>query len=143
MTSEGDETWFHGRRAEIPVFSPDRPAFFASSLEDVSMWAGRGGYVAEAELEVRNPIDDSQLRAIALGMGLEDVYSEGFADFPDVSSYLYNPRIRRKLEELGFDAYRGEDGYLFVTVVWNPAQIRIVDCGRYSEVNAASRAPAP
>lgn len=124
MTLE-DDLWYHGRDVD-PVFDADRPAFFATSREDVEMWAARGGVVLTARLAVTNPAREEVLLTLAEEMGLPDVFDEDFSDFPDVSSYLYEPRVRRRLEELGYDAYRGEDGYLFVTVVWNPDLIQTV-----------------
>lgn len=46
MTLE-DELWYHDWDAD-PVFDADRPAFFATSREDVEMWAARGGVVLSA-----------------------------------------------------------------------------------------------
>ncbi len=120
------EAWFHARKDPIEYFSPDTLAFFTDNDEDLSLWAGRSGYVVTADLQTDNPIGDLALHKLALEMGLEDCFDGEFSDFPDVSSYLYNPEVRRRLEELGFDSYQGEDGYLWVTVVWNPEQIRIL-----------------
>lgn len=95
------------------------------------------------QLDVRNPIDGIALRDLALEMGLEDVFDEGFSDFPDVSSYLYNERVRRKLEELGYDSYRGEDGYLWVTVVWDPDRIRVLSHCPYGVSNTGKTYQVP
>lgn len=111
MTLE-DDLWYQ------PVFDADRPAFFATSREDVEMWAARGGVVLTARLAVTNPAREEVLLTLAEELGLPDVFDEDFV--------LYEPRVRRRLEELGYDAYRGEDGYLFVTVVWNPDLIQTV-----------------
>jgi hypothetical protein len=72
---------------------------------------------------------------IAAELGLPDVFSEDFTDFPDVSTYLEDPQVRRKLEERGFDSYVGEDGYLYVAVVWNPELIRKLTVSPFNEAD--------
>jgi hypothetical protein len=120
-----EELWFHGRDRD-PVFNEDQPAFFAAERNDVEMWAGRGGVVLTAKLAVVKPAGETVLMRIAKELGLEDVFDDEFSDFPDVSTYLYDERVRHRLEQEGYDSYRGEDGYLFVTVVWNPGLIERV-----------------
>jgi hypothetical protein len=134
-----DEFWFHGRDQD-PVFDEDRPAFFATERDDVEMWAARGGVVLTAKLAVVKPVGEEVLMRIAEDMGLENVFDEAFSDFPDVSTYLYDERVRRRLEEEGYDSYQGEDGYLFVTVVWNPSLIERISLEPW---DAADTAPAP
>lgn len=51
-----------------------------------------------------------------------------------MSSYLEYPQMRRKLEELGYDSYVGEDGYLYAAVVWDPELIAMVTVGPLAEV---------
>jgi hypothetical protein len=125
-----EDLWFHGRDQD-PVFNEDQPAFFAAERDDVEMWAGRGGVVLTAKLAVVKPAGEEALMRIAEEMGLEDVFDEEYSDFPDVSSYLYDERVRRRLEEEGYDSYRGEDGYLYVTVVWNPDLIERISLEPY------------
>lgn len=134
------ETWYHARKEPIEAFAPDTLAFFTVNDDDLSLWAGKSGYVVTADLLISNPIGDLALHKLALEMGLEDCYDEAFSDFPDVSSYLYNPDVRRRLENMGYDGYEGEDGYLWVAVVWNPEQIRILS---HEEYVPASERPAP
>lgn len=120
------ETWFHARKDPITHFSPDTPAFFTDNDDDLSLWSGKDGFVVTADIKLANPIGDLALHKLALEMGLEDCFDEEFSDFPDVSTYLYNPDVRRRLEALGHDSYQGEDGYLWVTVVWDPNLISIL-----------------
>lgn len=128
-----EEIWFHGR-SEEPTFDDDRPAFFAPERTDVEMWAS-GGVVLSARLSNVKPAGETALMRIAEELGLQNVFDEKFTDFPDVSTYLYDERVRRRLEEEGFDSYEGEDGYLWVTVVWNPALIEAVSVDPWDEPN--------
>ena len=73
--------WYHARETDNFSFDQDRPAFFSADCEDLSLWTGKDGYVATAVLDVTNPVDDLELRKIALDIGLEDVFSEDFEDF--------------------------------------------------------------
>lgn len=126
------DMWYHARKIPIVGFSDDTPAFFTDNNDDLTLWAGTDGYVVTAELAVSRPVGEAELHRIALELGCDDCFDPDFADFPDVSSYLYDARVRRRLEELGYDGYRGEDGYLWVTVVWNPAAIRITSHETYA-----------
>lgn len=130
--------WFHGRSASEMVFDDDRPAFFAHEREGVEFFAGREGFVLEAELMSVSPCRENHLMEIAAELGLPDVFSEDFTDFPDVSTYLEYPQVRRKLEERGFDSYVGEDGYLYVAVVWNPDLIRKMTVSPFNEADQTS-----
>ena len=135
-------TWFHARSVPVESFGADQPAFFAERLEDLEMW-GEGGHVVEAEIRCDHPVRDLQLHEIALGLGLPDVFDPDFSEFPDVSSYLYDRRVRRILDERGFDGFAGEDGYLFVTVVWNPDQIAVLSHRPFDEALAELRERTP
>lgn len=132
------DTWYHARCEPITSFSADRPAFFTDNDDDLSLWSGKEGFVVKADLRIANPIGDIELHKLALEMGLEDCFNGEFSEFPDVSSYLYNPDVRRRLESLGYDGYQGEDGYLWVSVVWNPAQISVLTHEPY--IHPAQRA---
>ena len=130
--------WFHGRSEPDMIFDEDRPAFFSHEREGVEFFAGSEGFVLEAELLSVSPCRENHLMEIAAELGLPDVFSEDFTDFPDVSTYLEYPQVRRKLEERGFDSYVGEDGYLYVAVVWNPDLIRKLTVSPFNEADQSS-----
>ena len=131
-------TWYHGRKDADMEFEADRPAFFSADRDGVELFSGRDGHVLEAEIMSVSPCREEHLLAIAEALGLPDVYDEEFSDFPDVSTYLEYPEVRRVLESRGFDSYVGEDGYLWVCVVWNPELIRKVAVGPFAEAEPAS-----
>ncbi|NTF17327.1 hypothetical protein G6L37_02625 [Agrobacterium rubi] len=131
--------WYHGRPEETMEFDEDRPAFFSHEREPIGFFAGADGYVLEAEIMSSSPCGETDLMAIAKELGLPDVFDEDFSDFPDVSTYLENPLVRRRLEEMGFDSYAGEDGYLYVAVVWNPDLIRKISVSPFSEADQITR----
>lgn len=117
------DIWYHGRREALP-FNRDRPTFFADKRDDVELWAS-DGVVVTARINTIKPAYEDKLLQLADELGLEDVFSED-SEFPDVSTYLYDERVRRRLDEEGYDSYRGEDGFLYVTVVWNPDLIEVL-----------------
>jgi hypothetical protein len=133
--------WYHGRPGVEMDFDPDRPAFFSCEREGVEFFAGTDGFVLEAELLATSPCRENHLTEIAAELGLPDVFGDDFTDFPDVSSYLENPMVRRKLEEKGFDSYVGEDGYLYAAVVWNPDLIRKLTVSPFAETDLSSTRP--
>lgn len=133
--------WYHGRPVAEMDFEQDRPAFFSCEREGVEMFARRDGFVLEAEILSVSPCRENDLMAIARELGLPDVYDEDFTDFPDVSTYLEDPRVRRILEARGFDSYVGEDGYLYVAVVWEPDLIRKMTVGPFAETDLSSTRP--
>ncbi len=130
--------WFHGRPDTEMGFDGDRPAFFSWEREGVEMFAGRNGFVLEAELLSASPCGEQDLMTIARELGLPDVFDPDFTDFPDVSTYLFDARVRRMLEHRGFDSYVGEDGYLYVAVVWNPELIRKLTVSPFSEADPSA-----
>lgn len=131
--------WFHGRPEEGVAFDADRPAFFASERDGVELFAGEEGFVTTVRIKSIKPASEQVLLELADELGLPDVYGEDFTDFPDVSSHLERPEMRRRLDELGYDSYVGEDGYLYVAVVWNPSLIDVVSLDRFNDVASALR----
>lgn len=125
--------WFHGRNNSGCVFDPDRPAFFAHERDGVEMFAGRSGMVTTARIISHRPATEDVLTKFATELSLPDVYGEDFTDFPDVSSYLEYPEMRRMLEDNGYDSYVGEDGYLYVAVVWDPSRIEIISTDPFND----------
>lgn len=120
-------TWFHGRPPESLAFEEDRPAFFAMLREETEQFAGPNGFVIEARITFTKPIDETALLHLADDLGMEDVLDEEYDGFPGGSDHLFDSRMRRKLDELGYDAYLDYDGPIYTVIVWNPAQIEIVD----------------
>ena len=131
--------WFHGRQSENMAFDIDRPAFFTCEREGVEMFSGRQGFVLEAELLATHPCRETDLLTIASELGLPDVFSDDYTDFPDVSTYLENPDVRRELEKRGFDGYVGEDGYLYVVIVWDPDLIKTISVNPFSDGESQPR----
>lgn len=121
------KTWFHGRRASDLRFEGDRPAFFAAERDQVEQFSGPYGHVIEARIKIERPIDENRLLSIGDEMGLEDVLHEDYDGFPGASDYLFDSRMRRNLEQLGYDGYIDFDGPIYAAIVWNPAQIEIID----------------
>lgn len=117
------DIWYHGRREELP-FQGGRPIFFADKRDDVELWAN-DGVVVTARINTKKPAFEDKLLKLAEELGLDDVFSDD-SEFPDVSTYLYDERVRQRLDEEGYDCYRGEDGFLYVTVVWNPDLIEVL-----------------
>ncbi len=92
--------WFHGSGSEM-IFNEDRPAFFSCERERVEMFAGREGFILEAELLSVSPCWENHLMEIAAELGLPDVFSEDIPDFLDVSTHLDDPQVRCMLDERG------------------------------------------
>ena len=138
-----DSTWHHGRPDESVGFDPDRPAFFASDQEDCGFFAGDLGHQIEARLRIDNPIDEGALLKLAAEMGLEDVYAEDFDGFPGATTHLFDSRVRRRLEDLGYDGYVDIDGYILAAVVWDPSRIEIVGHRAWADREPAPAAMAP
>lgn len=133
------EIWYHGRVHEIAGFDPDRPAFFAKLREEVEPFVGPHGYVVEARITVHRPIDGDALLKLAEEMGLEDVYAEDYDGFPGPSDHLYDSRMRRRLEQLGYDAFMDNDGYISAIVVWDPSKIEILSQEPFEAPSPAMR----
>jgi hypothetical protein len=125
-----DQRWYHGTDHADMRFRPDQPAFFAASPKDAKSFAGKDGYIIEARLDVRRPIDEDRLLNVGVALGIVkdagELFSADYSDFPDVSSFLDHARVRRHLEQLGYDGYWGTDGYFEAAVVWNPDLIHVI-----------------
>lgn len=124
-----DQSWYHGTDRRDVQFAPDRLVFFAADPKHAASFAGRPGFLVKARLSCQHPINEDDLLQVGVTLGIirhaGDLFSADYPDFPDVSSFLSHAKVRRYLEQRGYDAYWGTDGYFEAVVVWNPELIRI------------------
>lgn len=141
-----DRVWYHGTDQQSVQFAPDRPVFFAAAYRDAASFAGDNGFIVSARLTCKQPINEDDLLKVGVKLGLirdaGDLFSADYDDFPDVSSFLSHAKVRRYLEQLGYDAYWGTDGYFEAVVVWHPNLIQIDDISPVGPSETASATPS-